>query len=132
MREEDVQKGSNYIIEVIVRALGRVLAERRRQGRQRPMHLWIQTDNASGENKNQVLARFPAVLVDRGIFDTVVHAFLGVGHTHEDIDALFGTLSGPGGGSGLRRGMDRRGGGDGRGGENQRFHDCSTRKHQCH
>ena len=52
MREEDVQKGSNYIIEVIVRALGRVLAERRRQGRRRPLHLWIQTDNASGENKN--------------------------------------------------------------------------------
>ena len=94
MREEDVQKGSNYVIEVIVRALGRVLAERRRQGRRRPINLWIQTDNASGENKNQFLERFCAVLVDRGIFHMVVHAFLEVGHTHEDIDAIFSTLSG--------------------------------------
>lgn len=105
--EENVPKGSNLTIEILVRMLDRLLEESRRplaahsdegrddctQRRALPMHLWVQCDNAGGENKNQWLLRFLAVLIDRGSFRTAVLAFLQVGHTHEDIDGIFGIMS---------------------------------------
>ena len=94
LREEDVEKGSEYVVEVIARALSRVCAKRCKNGRRHAEHLWIQCDNASGENKNQWMTRFAGVLVDRGLFETVVIGFLRKGHTHEDLDAIFGVLSG--------------------------------------
>ena len=105
--EENVPKGSNLTIEILVRMLDRLLEESRRplaahsdegpydctQRRALPVHLWVQCDNAGGENKNQWLLRFLAVLIDRGSFRTAVLAFLQVGHTHEDIDGIFGIMS---------------------------------------
>ena len=37
--------------------------------------------------------RLCALLVDRGIFRSIVQAFMRVGHTHEDLDAVFGVLA---------------------------------------
>ena len=54
-----------------------------------PQHLWIQVDNAGGENKNTHICKLCAYLVDAGMFRSVVLSTLQVGHTHEDIDFLF-------------------------------------------
>ena len=80
-------------IEVLMQALSRILAQCRLAGGPFPSHLWLQCDNCVGENKNQHWARLLATLVDRGIFRSTVASFMRPGHTHEDIDALFGILA---------------------------------------
>ena len=91
--EENVPKGSNLTIEILVRALDRIYQDLADRGEELPAHLWVQADNASGENKNQWLFRFLAVVVDRGVCRSAVMSMLQVGHTHEDIDAIFGVMS---------------------------------------
>ena len=58
-----------------------------------PPILTLQLDNASGNNKNRWVFGFCSLLVYKGIFCEVYINFLIVGHTHEDIDALFGRWS---------------------------------------
>jgi hypothetical protein len=58
-----------------------------------PPILTLQLDNASGDNKNRWVFAFCSLLVYRGIVREVYINFLIVGHTHEDIDALFGRWS---------------------------------------
>jgi hypothetical protein len=58
-----------------------------------PRNLYIQMDNTSRENKNYFILRFFAFLVDQGIFEKVQISFLPVGHTHEDVDQMFGCFS---------------------------------------
>ena len=58
-----------------------------------PPTLTLQLDNASGNNKNRWVFAFCSLLVFRGIFHEIYINFLIVGHTHEDIDALFGRWS---------------------------------------
>jgi hypothetical protein len=58
-----------------------------------PPILTLQLDNASGDNKNRWVFAFCSLLVCKGIFREVYINFLIVGHTHEDIDALFGRWS---------------------------------------
>lgn len=54
-----------------------------------PEVLYIQLDNATGENKNRFVLFFCALLVGAGVVKKVKLSFLPVGHTHEDIDQLF-------------------------------------------
>jgi hypothetical protein len=65
---------------------------RKDKGR-RPRHLQIQTDNCFRENKNTTVFGFAALLVQHGIYETVTISMLIPGHTHEDIDQMFSTLS---------------------------------------
>ena len=58
-----------------------------------PPILTLQLDNASGDNKNRWVFAFCSLLVFKGVFREVYINFLMVGHTHEDIDALFGRWS---------------------------------------
>ncbi len=88
--EENVPKGSNLTIEVLAQCLERIISQSLTAT---PPHLWVQCDNAGGENKNRHLLRFLGVLVDRGIFRSCALGFLQVGHTHEDIDGIFGMMS---------------------------------------
>ena len=88
--EENVPKGSTLTIEVLVQCLERVIGQSLTAT---PPNLWVQVDNCGGENKNRHLLRFLSVLVDRGIFRSCVLSFLQVGHTHEDIDGIFGIMS---------------------------------------
>ncbi|KAL3682268.1 hypothetical protein R1sor_000290 [Riccia sorocarpa] len=53
----------------------------------------LQMDNSTKDNKNIHVLAFCSELVKRGIFETVEVNFLMVGHTHEDIDALFSKVS---------------------------------------
>ena len=47
-------------------------------------------DNTSGENKNFIVLACLAALVGIGVVPSVTAAFLRVGHTHEDMDVLWG------------------------------------------
>jgi hypothetical protein len=55
--------------------------------------LHLQLDNACSDNKNRYTFCFFLLLVANGVFREVYVNFMLVGHTHEDIDALFGRWS---------------------------------------
>ena len=57
-----------------------------------PRIIYIQADNAS-DNKNYAVLLFFGLLVKHKYVELVQISFLLVGHTHEDIDQLFSTLS---------------------------------------
>ncbi|KAL3679657.1 hypothetical protein R1sor_022613 [Riccia sorocarpa] len=50
-------------------------------------------DNSAKDNKNVHVIAFCSELVIRGVFETVEVNFLMVGHTYEDVDALFSKFS---------------------------------------
>lgn len=50
-------------------------------------------DNAVSDNKNRYVFSFWSLLVAKGVFQEVYVNFMLVGHTHDDIDALFGRWS---------------------------------------
>jgi hypothetical protein len=56
-----------------------------------PRVLFIQTDGGA-ENVAQAMFGLCELLVDHKVFDKIELNRLPVGHTHEDIDALFGTI----------------------------------------
>ena len=58
-----------------------------------PPILNVQMDNATGDNKNHFVFCFWSLLVANKIFREVYVNFMIVGHTHDDIDALFGRWS---------------------------------------
>jgi hypothetical protein len=58
-----------------------------------PPNLNVQMDNVVGDNKNWFVFYFWSFLVTKGIFKEVYVTFMLVGHTHDDIDALFGRWS---------------------------------------
>ncbi|KAL5479849.1 hypothetical protein EMCRGX_G023439 [Ephydatia muelleri] len=57
-----------------------------------PRKLFLQLDNTARENKNRCALSFLSLLVHKGIFEEVELGFLNVGHTHEDVDAMFGNF----------------------------------------
>ena len=89
---EELNHGADAFLEVVCRTIHHV----RRICQQRqipfPRHLVIQSDNTVSQAKNQYVAIFLAVLVSRRLFLSVNLMFLVVGHTHEDIDQLFGVI----------------------------------------
>ena len=59
-----------------------------------PHVLNLQLDNATGDNKNRFVFAFCSLLTYHGVFQEVTYInFLIVGHTHDDIDSLFGRWS---------------------------------------
>ena len=58
-----------------------------------PPILNVQMDNATDDNKNRYVFGFWSLLVAKKIFCEVYVNFMIVGHTHDDIDALFGRWS---------------------------------------
>ena len=58
-----------------------------------PPVLNLQLDNATRDNKNRFVFVFCSLLTYHGVFQEVYINFLIVGHTHDDIDALFGRWS---------------------------------------
>ena len=89
---EELNHGSDAFLEVLCRTIDHV----RRICQQRqipfPRHLVIQSDNTVAQAKNQDVSFFFAFLVSRRLFLSVNLMFLVVGHTHEDIDQLFGVV----------------------------------------
>jgi ferredoxin-fold anticodon binding domain-containing protein len=61
------------------------------QGKPFPRKLYLQIDGGP-ENTHKVFYALCEDLVRQGVFDSIEAARLPVGHTHEDIDAMFGVL----------------------------------------
>jgi len=58
-----------------------------------PQVLYLQLDNTSHENKNQIVFGYLSMLVELGIFQKVKFGFLLVGLTHDHIDQIFSHFS---------------------------------------
>jgi hypothetical protein len=58
-----------------------------------PQVLYLQLDNTSHKNKNQIVFRNLSMLVEMRIFQKVKVGFLLVGHTHDHIDQMFSHFS---------------------------------------
>jgi hypothetical protein len=80
---------SNQVVTSIMEVIKDV---KRRRGRL-PPYLRIQADNCGRENKNVYILALCGTLVALGIFKEIQLSFLIVGHTHEDIDQRFSTIS---------------------------------------
>ena len=64
-----------------------------RRGRKLPTHLHVQADNTSREMRNQITAKWGAVLVAKGLFRSVTFGYLPVGHTRNDVDQRVSTVA---------------------------------------
>ena len=90
--EEVTSHGASHFCDVLTKTLERVQQIADREGREMPKHLCIQSDNTTSQAKNSLVGQFLAHLVGAGHFETCTLNFLPVGHTHEDIDLVFGIL----------------------------------------
>ena len=86
--DDAVKGGGNVTAEVIWRTLCKLQNLREIWAEE----LHVQLDNTTKDNKNHTVFAFLAWLVQSGNFHKVTVSFLPVGHTHEDIDALFGVI----------------------------------------
>jgi hypothetical protein len=58
-----------------------------------PRVLKLQLDNCLGDNKNRYMMAYLSLLTAFGVFEEIIEGFLMVGHTHEDVAAMFGHMS---------------------------------------
>ena len=79
--------------EVLCQTIQHVAGVCSARGQPLPRHLVLQSDNTVAQTKNSIAGAFCAHLVPRFQFATVTMNFLMVGHTHEDIDQVFGLLA---------------------------------------
>jgi hypothetical protein len=80
---------SNQVVTSIMKVLHNVKQRRSKL----PPYLRIQAYNYGRENKNVYILALYGTLVALGIFKEIQLSFLLVGHTHEDIDQRFSTIS---------------------------------------
>ena len=90
--DEQTPHGASGFCEVLSRTLDKV-SEICAQRRWRfPTQLVVQVDNTTGQAKNSETLVFLSTLVGTGHFVSAVENVLLVGHTHEDVDLLFGCI----------------------------------------
>lgn len=92
LADDSVFHGASAFIEVLVRVLTHVEAIAEQHGRELPRHIVLQADNTVAQCKNAEVLTFLAHIVGKGKFSTATLNFLMVGHTHEDVDQLFGLI----------------------------------------
>ena len=90
--KEGLGKDANLWCSLFVKALTEEKQEREKKGLPWPKVLYVQMDNG-GDNKNKELFMVGELLPRLGLFVKVKYSFLPVGHTHKDIDAMFGAGS---------------------------------------
>ena len=61
---------------------------------QLPRKMMIQTDNCCRDLKNQFLLSYFYLLVDLDVFDEILMSNMPIGHTHNNVDHMFGVLAG--------------------------------------
>ena len=86
-----VKGGANLACEVLLHEIERRLDYCLENDLPFPRYLFLQIDGGS-ENTSKVFYALCEHLVQTGVFDKIEAARLPVGHTHEDIDAMFGVL----------------------------------------
>jgi hypothetical protein len=82
--------GPHVVIECIARTLKKLHRER---SKLHASSLYVQADNKASDNKNKYMLAFLSDLVERDIFKSAEINFLMKGHTHTDIDQIFGWIS---------------------------------------
>ena len=90
---EGVAGGSPFCADMMFRTLDQIWRQSQRSGRPFPLDCVVQGDNTSKEVKNSIMGRVLALLSLHGTFRAAAHMHLRVGHTHEDIDQLFGFVA---------------------------------------
>ena len=88
--EADVKKDSNTSIELLAHALEKLAAS---GVRLEATDLVVQADNTCRECKNNPMIRFLAAQVSCGHLRSATMSYLRSGHSHEDIDQVFGRLA---------------------------------------
>lgn len=86
----DLPKDSNSCIELISHSLTLL---KRKGAPLKEMHVNVQSDNTCRECKNSLMLRYMAALVSSGVVGSAALTCLRAGHSHEDIDQVFGQLS---------------------------------------
>jgi len=86
-----VQSGANVACEVLLHEIESRMDHCIENDVPFPRHLYLQIDGGP-ENACKTFYGLCELLVREGVFDHIDVARLPVGHTHEDIDALFGVL----------------------------------------
>ena len=89
---KNISHDSNFTIECLQRTLENIEAQSGNNFKF-PPKLFLQMDNCWRENKNRYVMGYLSLLVHRKVFKEIEISFLPVGHTHEDIDQLFGTIA---------------------------------------
>lgn len=82
-----VKKGADLTIYCI----SYILENWFRRNRKYPTKVYVQCDGGA-ENANKFLLGFLELLVAKRMAKTVLFTRLPTGHTHEDVDAMFGTI----------------------------------------
>ena len=91
--EEDMPRDAQTTVELLFTSIEEARRELESKGKSLPPELWLQLDNTPAENKNQTVFSAVAALVAKGVFESASIAFLRKGHTHEDLDGLWGVNS---------------------------------------
>ena len=88
--DADQRKDSNAQLEVLSRSLSDLFDE----FHQLPAGLQVQQDNCFREGKNQYVLAYLLLLVILAVLRHTLASYLRTGHSHEDIDQVFGAESG--------------------------------------
>lgn len=92
LADENLSHGASAFCDVLERVIEVVWTSCRRSGVHFPTHLVVQSDNTVAQAKNSLVNVFLAYLTSVYKFVTTNLFFLVVGHTHEDIDQMFGVV----------------------------------------
>lgn len=90
-------KDSNLSADVIMHVLHRIASDEAAKGSDfdlRSAHICIQSDNTSRECKNNTSIRLFAAAVGSHLVKKITYQCLVTGHSHEDVDQAFSTISG--------------------------------------
>ena len=90
--DEVTSHGASHFCEVLTRILDKVQAQCSASSIPFPEHLVVQSDNTTAQAKKSEVGQFLATLVGKYRFKTATLNFLIVGHTHEDVDLMFGIM----------------------------------------
>ena len=89
VNNDQYAQDSNKTISIIFK----ILSSLQSKIGQLPRKLMLQTDNCVKDLKNQIVLSFYYLLVEKNIFDEVIITSMPVGHTHNDVDWMFGIIA---------------------------------------
>ncbi len=93
LADQDLGNGSSWHAELVLRTLSLVHERCARRGEPMPDSLSVHVDNTPAAMKNHYASGVLSMLCAGSFFRTTSLQHLRVGHSHEDVDALFGVIA---------------------------------------